>query len=108
MARSSTNASLLAASFTGSQSESCEPRSTSSIAVRDTVNGTRRRTSGLLSRRCATTPSPGEVTFEGPGRLLFDLLPRGFGDRSQIAVQVVHWRVPFRLPMPSDPLVATG
>ena len=62
MARSSTNASFLAASLTGSQSESCEPRSTSSMAMRDTVNGTRNRTSGLLSRKCATTPSPGGDT----------------------------------------------
>ena len=34
IARSSTKASFFAASLTGSQSESCEPRSTSSMAVR--------------------------------------------------------------------------
>ena len=32
------------------------------MSVRDKVNGTRSRTSGLLSRRCATTPSPGAAT----------------------------------------------
>ena len=48
MARSSMNASLRAASLTGSQSESWEPRSTSSTSTRSTVNGTRSRTSGWL------------------------------------------------------------
>ncbi|SKV46580.1 Uncharacterised protein [Mycobacteroides abscessus subsp. abscessus] len=51
MARSSAKASFLAASLTGSQSESCAPRSTSSMADLLMVNGTRSRTSGLLSRR---------------------------------------------------------
>jgi hypothetical protein len=32
------------------------------MAMRETVNGTRSRTSGLLSRTCATTPSPGAAT----------------------------------------------
>ena len=32
------------------------------MSMRLTVNGTRSRTSGWLSRRWATTPSPGEAT----------------------------------------------
>ena len=32
------------------------------MSVRDTVNGTRNLTSGLLSRKWATTPSPGGET----------------------------------------------
>ena len=62
IARSSAKASCFAASLTGSQSESCDPRSTSSMSIRAMVNGTRSRTRGLLSRRCAVTPSPGDAT----------------------------------------------
>src|SRR6185312_7290359 len=45
----------------------------------------------------------GDVTFECPGRLQFDLRPGGFSDRSQIAVEVVHREVPFRRRIESEP-----
>ena len=58
---------FFAASFAGCQSESSEPRSTSSISWRDSSNGTRNSTSGFTSR-C----------------LREDAL-RGGGDRLQVA-----------------------
>ncbi len=48
-----------AASLTGCQSESREPRSTSSTASRRTVKGTRSSTTGWAARACARTPSAG-------------------------------------------------
>lgn len=51
-ARSSAKAILRAASFSGDQSESIAPRSTSSIAWRVSSNGTRISTSAFVSR-CA-------------------------------------------------------
>ncbi len=89
------------------------------MAVRVTVNGTRSRTSGLAvaqvgdhavagrgdveqmagadrrGHRAAGLadvdhPPSGDVPLERPGRLQFDLRPGGFGDRGQLAVQVVH------------------
>ena len=53
-------------------------------------------------------PAAGDVPLERPRRLQFDFGPGGFGDRCQIAVQVVHWRVPFRLPIASEPFVCDG
>ena len=57
-ARSSAKAILLAASFTGCQSESWAPRSTSSMSCRPSVNGARSSTSGMERRTRAVTPSP--------------------------------------------------
>ena len=48
-----------AASFAGCQSESFEPRSTSSICWRSSSKGTRSSTRGLTSRCRARIPSPG-------------------------------------------------
>ena len=127
----SANASFLAASLTGSQSESSDPRSTSSIAVRDTENGTRSRTNGWQSRRCATTPSAGaatsskcpvltaavvaggtnhvdhapscDVALECSSRLQFDFPPGGFRYRGKFAIEIVHYEDPFRLPIFREP-----
>jgi hypothetical protein len=46
-------------SLSGCQSESSEPRSTSSIAARVSVKGTRSSTTALTARRTAWTPSLG-------------------------------------------------
>jgi hypothetical protein len=59
MARSSANATLRAASFTGCQSASCAPRSTLSIWARSSLNGTRNCTTGRQERSPAITPSSG-------------------------------------------------
>ena len=40
--------------------------------------------------------------------LVLDLLPRRFGDRRQLSVQVIHHSFPFRLPMVSDPVAASA
>ena len=51
----------------------------------------------------STTRRPAMCRLNVRRRLQFDFRPSLFGDRSQIAIQVVHRGVPFRLPMPSDP-----
>src|SRR6266700_3558733 len=61
-ARSSANAICRAASFTGCQSVSLAPRSTSSTCWRSTVNGTRSSTIGWDRRTWAMTPSAGAAT----------------------------------------------
>src|SRR6202012_5503478 len=49
----------------------------------------------------------GDVTLEGPPRLHFDFFPSLFGDWSQIAVEVVHCGVPFKLPIANVPSADT-
>src|ERR1700758_157163 len=44
------------------------------------------------------------MAFEGTSGLQFDFGPGGFGDRCQVAVEVVHRGVPFRLPIESEPV----
>src|ERR1700722_3222383 len=48
-------------------------------------------------------PAAGDVPLEGPPRLHFDFVPGFFGDRSKIAVQVVHCGIPFKLPIANEP-----
>ena len=45
----------------------------------------------------------GQMGDEAALRLRLDLGPRGLGDRGELAVEVVHHSLPFRLPMPSEP-----
>src|SRR5215472_7419410 len=124
IALSSAKAIVLAASFAGCQSESLAPRSTSSIICLSSSNGTHSSTSGFTSRCRAMMSSPGadgrqrytaravqvddaatcEIAFEGTGCLLLDLRPRRVGDRSKLAVQVVHDRgFPLSEPIPREP-----
>src|SRR3954471_4474998 len=59
--------------------------------------------SGL--RQLAAT---GDVPLERSGGLGFDLTPRIFGDRGELAVEVVHGGWPFRLPIDSEPSYQSG
>ena len=113
------------------------PRSASSSSSRETAKSARSSTTGSTRRRSARTPSrrAGHL-FDPPevGRrvvpavravdvdqlarrqvrdepalgLVLDLGPGRLGDRGQVAVEVVHHSVPFRLPMPSEPGDARG
>jgi hypothetical protein len=45
-----------------------------------------------------------EVALERTRCFLLDLRPRGFGNRCELAMQIVHaWGSPFSEPMPSEP-----
>ena len=58
----------------------------------------------MLTDGIYDTAAAGHVLLERPARLLLDVRPGGIGDRSELAVQVVHdWLLLFRLPMPRDP-----
>src|SRR3954454_19323683 len=62
-----------------------------------------RRRGGAARFADVDDASSGDVPLEGPRRFRLDRRPGRLGDRSQVAVEVVHHEDPFRLPMPSDP-----
>src|SRR6202020_1782563 len=49
----------------------------------------------------------GDVALEGARRLQFDFFPSLFGDRRQVAVEIVHCGVPFKLPIANEPPAGT-
>src|SRR6202012_2006173 len=51
-------------------------------------------------------PPSCDMAFERPCRLQLDFFPGGLGDRCQVAVELVHQRVPFRLPIEREPFTA--
>src|SRR5947209_3656856 len=52
--------------------------------------------------------APRDMALERAGGLQFDFAPSGFGDRCQVAVEVVHRGVPFKLPIASEPSSKAG
>src|SRR5215469_8498925 len=70
------------------------------------VAGAHGRESGARRALNVRNAAACEITLDGARGFFFDLGPRGIGNRSQLAMQVIHWESsPFKEPMPSEPFL---